>query len=154
METPGTPGAVAGRSRSATCYNAVMAIYRRDPYLPEWEPIPWKLAGEEADAQEHGFHERALKPLVWTRVDWKNFPPDGIFGYDRDWFVSNDIAYVATFGDEDLVLIDNTWAGFPDPPRWGLASRATGAEVWQMWGHFPDLPNAWTVPGEVDANAD
>lgn len=125
-----------------------MAIYRRDDVLPEWEPIPWKLAGKKADVQERGFHERALKPLVWTKVDWKIFPSEGIFGYERDWFVSNEIAYVATYNGEDLILIDNTWAGFPDPPSWGLASRATGSNDWQMWGHFPDLPKAWTVPGE------
>lgn len=125
-----------------------MGIYRRDTHFPKWEPIPWELAGRKADAQERGFHERALKPLVWTKVDWKNFPAEGIFGQDRDWFVSNDIAYVTTFDSEDLILIDNTWFGFPDPPRWGLASRAEGTTDWQLWGSFPDLPKAWTVPGE------
>ena len=114
-----------------------MGVYRRDAHFPEWEPIPWELAGRKADAQERGFHERALKPLVWRRVDWKHFPPEGIFGHDRDWFVSNDIAYVASCDGEDLVLIHNIWFGFPDPPEWGLASRLTGTEEWQMWAISP-----------------
>jgi hypothetical protein len=127
-----------------------MSIYRRDEVAPEWEPIPWNAHGPQVDEQEKGFHERALKPLVWKKVDWKKFRESGIFSRDRDWFVSHDIAFVTTFGDEDLILIRNTWFGFPDPPEWGLGSRSAGnaRARWTMWGHFAHLPSAWSLPQE------
>jgi len=55
-----------------------------------------------------------------TGSSWKNFPDGGIFGQPRDWFVSNDIVCVAISDTEELILIQNTWHGFPDPPEWGL----------------------------------
>jgi hypothetical protein len=132
-----------------TNVSGLMSIYKRDDVLPEWEPIPWQATGPQADEQEKGFHQRSLKPLAWTKVDWKNFPENGIFGHDRDWFSRHDIAYVTAFDDEDLILIQNTWFGFPNPPQWGLASRPAGnAEAsWELWGHFRNLPADWMVPG-------
>jgi hypothetical protein len=128
-------------------WSGLMSLFKRDDVFPEWEPIPWDATGPQVDEQERGFYQRALKPLVWTKVDWKNFPESGIFGRDRHWFVSHDIEYVTTFDGEDLILIRNTWFGFPDPPEWGLASRLAGnAEAsWRMWGRFPDLTAAWQV---------
>ena len=125
-----------------------MGIYRRDDVFPEWEPIPWNARGPHVDVQESGFYERAMKPLVWTKVDWKNFPEEGIFGHDRDWFIGHDVAYLTTHENESLLLIRNAWFGFPDPPEWGLVSRPLGVDQarWQAWGHFPDLPAAWRVP--------
>lgn|SRR5690606_21080303 len=125
-----------------------MGVYNRDPVFPEWEPIPWDATGSKADEQERGFHQRALEPLVWSRVDWKNFPAGGIFGRPREWFVGHDIVCVATSESEELILIQNTWHGFPDPPEWGLGSRAKGSTTteWKLWGHFANLPQAWTVP--------
>lgn len=125
-----------------------MSIYKRDAVFPEWEPIPWNAHGPQVDEQESGFYARAQKPLTWKKVNWKNFPDRGIFGRDRDWFVRHDIAFVTTFDDEDLILVRNTWFGFPDPPEWGLGSRPKGSVQahWTMWGHFPDLPSAWNVP--------
>ena len=125
-----------------------MSIYRRDVVSPEWEPVPWTMAGDAADEQERGFHERALKPIQWQRLPWKAFPPEGIFDHDKDWFLSVDAGFFASTDDEDLLLIQNTWHGFPDPPEWGLVSRPTHrADVaWSRWGHFPDLPVNWVVP--------
>lgn len=125
-----------------------MSIYCRDDVNPEWEPDPWDLSGEQVDLQEQGFHERAQKPLVWTRIDFSNFPKTGIFGRDRDWFVAADVNYFTVFDGEDLILIRKVWFGFPDPPEWGLASRSSGhtALDWKMWGYFPKLPVAWVVP--------
>lgn len=125
-----------------------MSIYKRDDVFPEWEPVPWHATGPQVDAQERGFHHRALMSLNWTKVDWNAFPKEGLLGRDRDWFVRNDIEYIATSEEEDLVLIRNTWSGFPDPPEWGLASRPKGndAAQWESWGRFPRLPEAWTVP--------
>lgn len=124
-----------------------MSIYRRDDVFPEWEPNPWDMQGAAVDAQELGFHERAIKPIRWMRVPRNEFPLSGIFGHDRDWFSSHDIAFYATFDAEDLILIQNIWHGFPDPPEWGLASRPAGAisGPWSHWGHFPDLPDIWEM---------
>ena len=60
-----------------------MSIYKRDGVFPEWEPIPWNAKGPQVDEQERGFHQRALKPLAWTKVDWKDFPEKGIFDFYR-----------------------------------------------------------------------
>jgi hypothetical protein len=128
-----------------------LGIYKRDKMNPEWEPIPWDANGPEVNEQERGFHQRALKQLVWSKVSMSSFPAKGIYGRDKEWFSRNDDAYVATFDDEEMILIRNTWSGFPDPPEWGLASRPIGDvdAQWQMWGHFPSLPAAWSVP-DVD----
>lgn len=117
----------------------------RGDVFPDWEPIPWDAKGLRVLKQQRGFRKRARRPLAWTKVDRNNFPQGGIFGNNRDWFVGNDIEYVTTFDGEDLILIRNTWSGFPDPPEWGLRSRPAGDEQaqWQPWGHFPDLPAAW-----------
>jgi hypothetical protein len=129
-----------------------MAIYRRDAVLPNWEPIPWTLSGAKANAQEREFHQRACNIIHWRPVPIHDFPVDGLLGHDRRWFAANDIAFVATADGEDLVLTDNTWFGFPDPPRWGLASRPAGRHdlPWRSWGHFPDLPRAWSLKKEAE----
>ena len=128
-----------------------MAIYKRDEVLPDWEPSPWPMVTDAAEAQELGFHKRAQMPIGWEPIPWKSFPEQGIFGHAKDWLSSVDAAYFASFGGEDLLLIDNTWFGWPDPPRWGLASRPCGRHdrQWDRWGHFPDLPAAWHVPTEA-----
>lgn len=125
-----------------------MSILEGHGEYPGWEPIPWDSERLRADEQKRGFLQRACKPLVWTKVDWNHFPDSGIFGRDRDWFVKHNIAYVTTNDGEDLVLIQNSWHGFPDPPEWGLASRpAEKTEArWEMWGHFPKLPTQWLIP--------
>ena len=115
--------------------------------FPEWEPIPWNAAEDVARSQHEGFTQRAAKPLLWIKIDIQNFPTAGVLGHDREWFIKYDIAYFTNNENEDLIIIDNPWHGFPDPPRWGLASRPSGTTgAWQMWGHFPELPPAWIVP--------
>ncbi|HSX54104.1 MAG TPA: hypothetical protein VLG14_02295 [Sphingomonas sp.] len=124
-----------------------MSIYRRDQILPEWEPVPWTHKGRKADSQEAGFHARALKAIPWRRIDWADFPAEGVFGHNRDWLSSRDVEFVASYDGEDLLLIHNIWFGWPDPPEWGLASRvADDTGDWTHWGHFPDLPHAWVMP--------
>ncbi|MEP2102487.1 MAG: hypothetical protein ABJP02_00275 [Parasphingorhabdus sp.] len=124
-----------------------MAIYKRDAVLPDWEPMPWTMASKDADKQEQGFHERAMKPTVWQKIRWNRVPEGGIFGHSADLLRSKDVSWFTSFEEEDYILIDNTWFGFPDPPRWGLASRRSGQDTlpWQHWGHFPDVPLAWIL---------
>ncbi|MBO9498229.1 MAG: hypothetical protein J7496_07170 [Novosphingobium sp.] len=123
-----------------------MSIYRRDEILPEWEPVPWELQGEAADDQERGFHERALRSISWTPINWSDFPSEGIFGKTRDQLSAIDGAFFAFADGEELFLIDNIWNGWPDPPRWGLISRSPEqAAGWIHWGHFEDIPKAWTA---------
>lgn len=125
-----------------------MSIYRRDQVSPEWEPVSYTLTGTAADEQELGFFQRAQKPIVWNAVPFQTFPDEGIFGYDKQWFASRDIAYWATYDGEDLVLVSLPWHGFPDPPEWGLHSRPIGSRGvdWSPWGHVPHLPAGWVVP--------
>ncbi|MGB3847302.1 MAG: hypothetical protein WA940_15630 [Sphingopyxis sp.] len=129
-----------------------MTIYRRDEVSPEWEPAPWPMDADASDLQEQGFHDRAQLAIQWSPIPWNAFPEDGIFGHPKDWLLSVDAAFFATVGEEDLLLIDNTWSGWPDPPRWGLASRAKGQnnQPWDRWGHFPHLPSASHVPTASD----
>jgi hypothetical protein len=128
-----------------------MSLYKRHAVAPEWEPIPRIMFGAWANAQERGFHERALKPLMWERIPFSTLPDEGLFGHSRDWFVERDIICFTSFDGEDLLLIRNSWFGFPDPPEWGLASRRGDGifSRWKMWGHFPELPAAWTVPKDI-----
>lgn len=124
-----------------------MSIYKRHAVDPEWEPVPWYTRKSKASAQEKAFHERALKPIVWRKIDWEQLPEGGIFGLDREQLQSGNAAWFAVHDREELLLVDNDWFGFPDPPRWGLVSRAAGQAdaKWQHWGHFPELPEAWVL---------
>jgi hypothetical protein len=132
-----------------------VSIYSRDEINPQWEPAPWPMAADAANDQERGFHERAMRQIIWSPIPWLSFPQDGIFGHSKDWLSSVDAAFFATSEDEDLLLIENTWSGWPDPPRWGLASRPSSElnHQWQRWGHFPDLPSAWTLPARDGAGS-
>jgi len=125
-----------------------MSTYHRDELLPEWEPVPWDMANDAANEQERGFHERASKLITWTAIPFKNFPDSGLFNEPKDWLMKIDAAHYATCDGEDLLLIDNTWFGWPDPPRWGLVSRLSGKNdlQWTHWGHFSNLPLQWQVP--------
>jgi hypothetical protein len=127
-----------------------MTIYKRDPVTPEWEPAPWDMPEGAAAEQESGFHKRATASIVWKKVPLTDFPPEGVFGHTRDWFISNDIAFIAMHGGEHLILTRGFWHGFPDPPELGLASRPTGQHnvKWAMWGYFPRLPACWVMPEE------
>jgi len=84
-----------------------MSIYRRDEVAPEREPAPWTIGAEAADEQERGFHERALKPIEWQPIPWKDFPAEGLFGHDLEWLSSNHVVYFASADGEDLLLIRN-----------------------------------------------
>jgi hypothetical protein len=128
-----------------------MAIYNRDPVMPEWEPAPADLPEDVADEQERGFHRRATAPIVWKKI-----PSTGAFGHKHDWFVSNEVELIATHDGEDLLLHRFFWHGFPDPPEWALASRPAGRhnEKWVTWGHFPRLPAAWVAPEEECGSPD
>ena len=129
-----------------------MTIYQRDEILPEWEPAPWPMDAHAADKQEQGFHRRSQMPIDWQSIPWKAFPTEGIFGHSKEWLSDVDAAFFATFEGEDLLLIDNTWFGWPDPPRWGLASRPHGHAnmQWERWGYFPELPPAWQFAGAAN----
>ena len=125
-----------------------MNIFKRSDVDPDWEPVPWWTNGKGADEQERGFRQRALKPLLWKKIHWDQFPEAGIFGQHRSWLQGKDIERFATIDGEDLFVIDNTWFGFPDPPRWGLVSRPIdqAESAWQHWKHFPVLPESWQLP--------
>lgn len=128
-----------------------MSIYKRDPVFPEWEPMPWNMQDEAAvDEQERGFHERAQKPIVWQPLPRQNFPPQGLFGHSIEWFDHYEVAWVATFDGEHLLLRQATWHGFPDAPEWSLASISIGSpDNWSNWGAFPNLPAAWKFPSSL-----
>lgn len=52
------------REGKRTLRTHTTSIYRRDGVLPEWQPNPWDIQGAAVDAQELGFHERAIKPIL------------------------------------------------------------------------------------------
>lgn len=116
-----------------------------------WEPIPYDAAGDVEAQQRRGFERRARKSLVWLdrrdRLEGRGTD----FGEDVRWFTRMEVACVCTHDGEDLVLVNLAWSGFPDPPPWGLWSRASGNHDadWQPWGHFYRLPTAWYVPESI-----
>ena len=113
----------------------------------DWEPVPWDASDKIADEQLKGYGERATKPICWLPIrDLADHSK--LFGLEKRWFVSHDVAYFAEHDGEQLILIQLAWHGFPDPPEWGLASRAIGDETepWNHWGQFAHLPSSWSVP--------
>jgi hypothetical protein len=118
-----------------------------------WEPVPWDAAEDVELRQRAGFNARAAMGIVWTAVPRDNFPAEGLFGKSREGFIENDVQYYAATESEWLLLAENIWHGFPDPPRWCLISRPAGGAsgAWEGWGCFDPLPGAWGVPGESEA---
>jgi len=129
-----------------------MAIYKRGGIDPEWEQMPLNMKRADADTQENGFHQRAMKPIQWRPILWLDPTSDGLFGETRNWLRSLDAEYYALHDGEDLLLISNVYSGWPDPPEWGLATRPTPetptAGGWSHWGHFANLPKAWGMPAK------
>ena len=118
-----------------------------------WEADPWDAPDAIADRQLTGFTDRAALPLEWKkpvdigRVDEKRF------GMEDEWFSGLDVEFYAVHEDEDYVLMQLIWHGFPDPPEWRLASRRSGKydQQWEEWGYFTNLPIAWKFPKEPNA---
>jgi len=111
-----------------------------------WEAMPWDASDDIAAAQLNGFRERSAKPIQWQAI--RNIAPNSeLFGRERQWFISRDFEYFAEHDGEQLLLIQLTWHGFPDPPEWGLVSRMVGNETaqWCEWGYFANLPTCWSL---------
>lgn len=125
-----------------------MSIVSGILYGSNWEPIPWSAGWIESHRQNKGFRARAQKPIKWTRLWPYNFPDETLFGHSKDWFLSHNAEFFAVEDNEELLLTQNIWFGWPDPPEWGLMSRLAGEEgnVWKYWGHFVDIPKMWKVP--------
>jgi hypothetical protein len=122
---------------------------RLNAVWPEWEPIPWDVAEAEAGAQRAGYDRRAAWPILWAPVPFRAWPDQGLFGESRDWFIANEVDYHARHEGEELILIKRAWAGWPDPPQYGLASRVAGG-AFVHWGSFDFPPAAWRFPEETD----
>jgi hypothetical protein len=115
-----------------------------------WEADPWDASEEIANAQLAGFTARAAMPVIWASV---RSGAAAVFGIDKQKLVSADVEFFATHGDEDMLLMQSAWHGFPDPPEWRLATRPSEqvGHEWESWGYFADLPNAWNIPGKDNA---
>jgi hypothetical protein len=112
-----------------------------------WEPDPWSAEKEVVDFQRAGFLQRAESPIVWEPL---NDARSDVFNIDRGTLMRADVVSFATYAEDDLLLMQLIWHGFPDPPEWRLLTRPKGQAdgKWQPWGYFADLPPLWTVPGE------
>ncbi|OJW58050.1 MAG: hypothetical protein BGO57_12435 [Sphingomonadales bacterium 63-6] len=111
----------------------------------DWEADPWDASDEVADAQLSGFKLRANKPLEWIPIRTSG---QSIFGIDVSKLTSADVKFYTTHDGEEMLLMQLTWHGWPDPPEWRLASRPHGSKKssWSSWGYFSELPRAWTMP--------
>lgn len=78
-------------------------------------------------------------------ADW---PPTEAVDSDIDWARRTGTGFIADNEAETLYLIDRDWFGWPDPPRWGLASRNKANDSWSLWGSFDDLPATWRFVDE------
>lgn len=110
-----------------------------------WEADPWDASDDVANSQLAGFRSRAGKHIGWNSIRNSDSP---VFGIERDKLIGADVEYYATDGDEELLLMQLVWHGFPDPPEWRLATRPHGQtdQPWVSWGYFADLPTTWTLP--------
>lgn len=115
-----------------------------------WEPIPWNLGFFRSRPLKRGFSERAGLTLVWRKAGGADWPSEEVVGSDFDWARQTGTGYVADGGAETLYLIDRDWFGWPDPPRWGLASRMKADGEWHIWGSFDEVPSAWSFTDEID----
>lgn len=111
--------------------------------MNSWEADPWDASDEVADSQLAGFRERAVKP-----VEWHSLRAAGpVFGIENTKLISADVEFFASHDGEEMLLMQLSWHGFPDPPEWRLATRPAGSEgPWETWGYFEDLPECWRVP--------
>jgi len=110
-----------------------------------WEADPWDAADELADFQLTGFKDRAAKPIVWTSV---RDAGESVFGIDVAKLTGADVEFVASLHGEEMLLMQLSWHGFPDPPEWRLATRPQGNPDagWSSWGYFAEPPACWTIP--------
>ncbi len=112
-----------------------------------WEPIPYTARQSETRKQKEAYDKWRIEPLSWQPVSLNNFPADGIFGRDRDWFAKHDIGYTTCANGFNCILIERIWHGFPDPPEWGFGFQCaqTSQAPWQVAGSFERLPQAWVL---------
>jgi hypothetical protein len=115
-----------------------------------WEPIPWNLGFFRSRSNKRGFAERTRWPLVWRKTGDAEWPPSERVDADLDWARRTGTGFVSDSETERLYLIDRDWFGWPDPPRWGLASKNKSDGSWHLWGSFDNLPPAWSFADEVD----
>jgi hypothetical protein len=113
-----------------------------------WEPIPWNSGFFRGRPSKHGFIERAQWSLVWRKAEEADWPPSEAVKADLDWPRRTGTGFVSDSETETLYLIDRDWFGWPDPPRWGLASRAKVDGTWHLWGSFDDIPPTWRFVDE------
>ena len=113
-----------------------------------WGPIPWNSGFFRRRPSKRGFAERAQRSLVWRKAEEADWPPAERVEADLDWVRRTGTGFVADSETETLYLFDRDWFGWPDPPRWGLASQAKADDSWHLWGSFDDIPQAWTFASE------
>jgi hypothetical protein len=118
-----------------------------------WEADPWNASDSIADHQLAGFEERSNLPLKWVKLSAMLHQDGKLFGMESEWHAELDIEFCSVHNDEDLVLMQLIWHGFPDPPEWRLASRPSGQydSPWESWGYFADLPKAWEFSKDTNA---
>lgn len=111
----------------------------------DWEPGPWDASDKTADVQLAGFKLRALKPIEWVSI---RAAGQSVFEVEVQKLIGADVEFFATHDGEELLLMQQVWHGFPDPPEWRLASRSSEHfdRSWQSWGYFAHLPPAWRLP--------
>ena len=108
-----------------------------------WEADPWDASDRVADEQLAGFQERMAKPIIWTSV--RSDDPLS-FKIDRQRLKELEVEFCAAHDGEEMLLMQLTWHGFPDPPEWRLATRLIGTETWVSWGYFAEIPSKWQLP--------
>lgn len=117
---------------------------RMNSAMNSWEADPWDAPDAVADAQLAGFRERVAKSIDWSSIRTGD---TSVFGIEKTKLISGDVEFFATYGGEEMLLMQLAWHGFPDPPEWRLATRPSGSQgPWESWGYFEDLPAIWRVP--------
>jgi len=95
----------------------------------EWDEQDYITATEFLDLAE--------KEINWDRSSATGLPLAGVKG-------SPD--YAAQVDEHILLMGENIWLGFPDPPQFTIVRCHPGSRKTQQLGHFDNWPEKWNRP--------
>lgn len=107
-----------------------------------------------ADSELYGtepINREEVEARLALHADWR--PPSkrelrAFEEHHRLRDLADDLIAAADVGDESWILLERTWAGFPDPPRFVfMAFRPDGAQI--CAADLDDLSPTWLMPPGV-----
>lgn len=89
-------------------------------------------------------HWRAFVEIAERAIDWHPVnAAEWRAAHATDWSPDRQ----ATSNDQNLLLIQHVWHGFPDPPEWALYVMDSAARTARCLGCFDIWPSSWREAG-------